>query len=395
MRQEKIDSNVFDVLSVKFRIGWFANSFVDRTATGTGRVAEELIKRFSNKYFGEFEMFLICDQNTNLDFFIEKDEFQYLQFVKLPKKKFLKFRSIRQYFSSARVFKTDLDILHFLSPRQYPFFWYFPSKLFISTYHAAGDITAVPDKLVISRHVFNLVGKYQNKHLSKVVAVSDPAVEEIHNAYGISKNKVMCIPLGTDHLWDLPESECPEKDPFILIIGRWQKYKNVHRILEAIAECDSNKKLPKIILIGKSKVPGNELVKAEVLKFSHDAIKCIDYVTDIELKSFYRNAELVIHPSVNEGFGWPPFEAFGEGAKILIHSGTPASKYLKNQTGVTAVNLQDSNNAIFNSINDAAFPVEINVLERRDFLERIGFTWDSMISNYRKLYLNVLEKVDD
>ena len=395
VQHKDIKSNKFQSLPRKFRIGWFANSFVDRSATGTGRVAEELVKRFSKKYSDKFETFLICDQNTNIKAIAENVDFQNLHIVNLPKKKFRKFRSIRQYFAASRVFDEDLDLLHFLAPRQYPFFWHFPSRLFISTYHAAGDITAVADKFVLSRHIFNLVGKYQNKHLNKIVAVSDPAAEEINQAYGISKDKIVSIPLGTDHLWELPETERPEKEPYILIIGRWQKYKNVHRILEAIADCDTNNLLPKIVLIGKSQVPGNELVKKEIMKITKDSIKCLDYVTDIQLKSYYQHSSLVIHPSVNEGFGWPPFEAFGEGAKILIHSGTPASKYLNNQVGVTAVNLLDSKNAIYKAINDAMCPVSIDISTRRNFLKNIGCTWDSMIENYKELYLKVLENIND
>ena len=47
-----------------------------------------------------------------------------------------------------------------------PFFWFFPAKKIICTFHAAGDITAPRDYFVISREVYNFIIKgyaFQNK----------------------------------------------------------------------------------------------------------------------------------------------------------------------------------------------------------------------------------------
>jgi glycosyltransferase involved in cell wall biosynthesis len=287
--------------------------------------------------------------------------------------------------------KQEIDIVHFLVPRQYPFYFKFPANKFISTYHAGGDITAPVDTFVFSRFVYNIVGKYQNRYLTKIVADSEIAKIEIENAYSIQGARVDVIHLGSDHLWELPDIGRLESDNYILIVGRWQKYKNVHKILDAISSNEFfYKDYYKIILIGSNETDGRDLVLNEINKFSIEQIKCLTFVTEEELKSYYKYASLVIHPSINEGFGWPAFEAFGEGAPLLIHDQTPAGNLLKNNLGVTSCNLLGTTDSIHNSIQKALKINLIDLNERRKIIINMDCTWDKMVQNYYQLYLKVL-----
>jgi glycosyltransferase involved in cell wall biosynthesis len=44
-----------------------------------------------------------------------------------------------------------------------------------------------------------------------------------------------------------------------------------------------------------------------------DRFVVLDYVNDIELEILYKNAQLFLYPSLNEGFGYPPLEAMKYG----------------------------------------------------------------------------------
>lgn len=41
------------------------------------------------------------------------------------------------------------------------------------------------------------------------------------------------------------------------------------------------------------------------------------YVDEVELKGLYHNAHLLVYPSLNEGFGYPPLEAMHEGCPVI------------------------------------------------------------------------------
>ena len=112
-------------------------------------------------------------------------------------------------------------------------------------------------------------------------------------------------------------------------------------------------------------------------------------MTDKDLAMQYRKSSVVFHPSINEGFGLPAFEAFGEGARIIVHSGTPADEILSSQIGVISNNLLDERGVIqaYESIQAQNFG-EIN--ERRSYIKSISATWAQTTQKYIKLYQMVL-----
>ena len=194
--------------------------------------------------------------------------------------------------------------------------------------------------------------------------------------------------LGTDHLWNLIETKNLINDCYILIVGRWQKYKNVHSILKALNKFGSTlTKKYRIVLLGNTQGLGRDLVITELNLFASNQIIIKNFASEIELKSLYANASLVIHPSINEGFGWPAFEAYGEGARLLVHIGTPADDYLGQQPGVMSANLIAPPREIMNSIIAALTLPEQNIMDRRNYLKKIGATWEKMVENYFDLYV--------
>ena len=103
----------------------------------------------------------------------------------------------------------------------------------------------------------------------------------------------------------------------------------------------------------------------------------------------YRKASVVFHPSINEGFGLPAFEAFGEGARVIAHIGTPANQILNSQKGVLFDNLLNETNVkeSYRKILTQNFG---DVTQRRQFIKSIGATWESSTKKYVELYRNVL-----
>ena len=171
----------------------------------------------------------------------------------------------------------------------------------------------------------------------------------------------------------------------ISVIGRWQRYKNVHTALDAISDINENSKLRiKVILVGKKNQLGKNLVANSVEQFKGE-IETYDFLPIEELVKLYRSSRIVIHPSINEGFGLPAFEAFAEGAILIVHKGTPASELLGSFPGVIVADLNSKFEMQF-AIHEALKSCSISISERRNYLIQIGADWQSMASAYYEIY---------
>jgi glycosyltransferase involved in cell wall biosynthesis len=176
----------------------------------------------------------------------------------------------------------------------------------------------------------------------------------------------------------------------VLVIGRWQKYKNIHTVINAFKnyEVTKNNKI-KLKVIGKSGQKDNKFILDSLKDFPLNQIEIIEYLSDYELAREYRKASVVFHPSINEGFGLPAFEAFGEGARVIAHSGTPADEILSTQSGVMFQNMLDEKTVIasYRSILHEKFG---DITGRRAFLESVNATWATSTKKYVELYKAIL-----
>ena len=145
----------------------------------------------------------------------------------------------------------------------------------------------------------------------------------------------------------------------------------------------------KLKVIGRSGLKDNKLMLDALEGFPRNQIELIEYLTDSDLAREYRRASVVFHPSINEGFGLPAFEAFGEGARIVAHTGTPASQILNSQEGVVFGDLLDETQVV-DSYRKILMQKFGNIIERRQFIESIGATWALSTKKYVELYREVL-----
>ena len=377
------------------KVAWFASGFVGRSASGTAQTARKIVEYLVSNANDVVEVTLLLKNLDELEL-VQKDKtLASCKWTILPsvKGKFLK--SSRQYYKYAFQSKNmKFDVLHFSVPRLYPFFWKFPAKRFVCTFHAGGEITVPTDAFVLSRVIYNFLMKWQWRKLDAIYADSDFGVTEITKAYNIPNKYITKIYLGADNMWNTLPTELNDFDrskPTILIIGRWQKYKNIHSVLYAIHESNNELiKSCKIIVLGKSEQLGNSLVNAAGQLFKKDQLKLVNYATEPELKFLYNNVQLVIHPSINEGFGIPAFEAFAEGAVLIVHEGTPADEYLSKYDGVLSGDMRDKEK-IQNLIINGLKLTKQNQSIRQKYLNDMGMTWNFNGLSTLQSYKNILD----
>ena len=225
------------------------------------------------------------------------------------------------------------------------------------------------------------------------MADSDFAVNEIHENYKIPTDKISKIYLGADNLWSKSSEPVQNLDfdrKTILILGRWQKYKNIHTILKMIKYTNNSQILAcNVIVLGKKVESEIELFYDSIKGFPIDKLQIIDYLSDSQMKYLFSRVDIIIHPSVNEGFGIPAFEAFGEGAVLIVHEGTPASDYLRSFKGVLAEDLTDlikTESVVSHALSLSRQDANI----RRIYLSKMGMTWNEVGRIYMKFFSNLV-----
>jgi glycosyltransferase involved in cell wall biosynthesis len=376
----------------KIRIGWFAHTLLGREASGTGAVARNIAKILIEEDEPRLDSILISKNSETRNLLEQDKSFSKTKIIDLKPVRGRKMKFSRQYFLASQnkdLKDANLDFLIFTVPRFFPFFWKFPSKKFICIFHAAGDITVKPDFLASSRLIYNFIAKQQWKKLSAIIAVSERAKKEISFNYRIPEHRISVILPGTDHLWAI-EKKIPQNlitsgnEKIILVIGRWQEFKNMHSVLNSIVDNLEFYSGFKFVFLGKSNSVKSNFLKSNLSKLPSSFFVSYEYLDDCELSWLYGNAFLVIHPSINEGFGLPAFEAFGEGARLLVHIDTPAADYLNDFDNVTVADLSNSRfilNAIQTAIKSEKIPTEI----ARAHLRSINADWNLCADSFFKV----------
>lgn len=374
----------------RVRVAWFASAFVGRSASGTAQTARKIVEYVLLNESKRINLILIVKNDHELNLINNDVILSQASLILLPKVKGKLLKSSRQFYKY--VLGNNLkhiDILHFSVARLYPFYWKFPAKKFFCTFHAGGEFSVPQQKFILSRFLYNFIAKVQWKNLDKVYADSEFGLLEIEKFYRIPRAKIDVIFLGSDHLWDLApvKINLDRSKINLVIIGRWQYYKNVHSILLAFLNLDKywSEKFH-LYLVGKQNLPYKLEIQKIISQIPSTQLTLFDYLEDAQLKYLYNSAQLVIHPSINEGFGLPAFEAFGEGAPIAVHNGSPADYYLSSQSGVYVANMEDID-AITMLLKSSVNFQRSSEYKRRDFLIKNHMTWDQMCKQYVLAYL--------
>jgi glycosyltransferase involved in cell wall biosynthesis len=116
-----------------------------------------------------------------------------------------------------------------------------------------------------------------------------------------------------------------QKLPFILHVGGDQWYKNrlgVLRIYDVLLKTRSN--LPDLVMVGKPFT--SEMTRFVDENRMTDRVFSLVSCANEELRALYSIAELLLFPSLQEGFGWPIIEAHACGCRVATTNRSPMTE---------------------------------------------------------------------
>lgn len=150
-----------------------------------------------------------------------------------------------------------------------------------------------------------------------VATVSKFSANELSHFLNIPADRFKILNNGCDHITRTPaDNSIIERlnltnTRFILTVGNQTPNKNLEtaiRAFEAVEEQDL-----KLVIVGA----GDSRIFGQATTTNRSDIIMAGYISDAELRGLYEGAELLIFPSIYEGFGIPPMEAMALGCPVV------------------------------------------------------------------------------
>lgn len=161
-----------------------------------------------------------------------------------------------------------------------------------------------------------------------VITISQNTKNDLIRHFGYPSSKIRVVYWGCDT--DIKFAGTPASDPakmlgepglngrYIMAFGGGAPRKNTERIISAFSLSAGSINDLKLVIIGA----GNSNVRDHFRSIAHSLniearVVILDFIEDAILSLIYKNAELLIYPSLYEGFGLPALEAMAKGVPVV------------------------------------------------------------------------------
>ncbi|MDE0917447.1 MAG: glycosyltransferase family 1 protein [Flavobacteriales bacterium] len=307
--------------------------------TGLGNYSRDAIRVLSH-FFPENKYFLFTPkehQGNNVSFLNARAN----TFTRTPKS----FMSVvfKSYWRSKRVVKDlvadKIDLFHGLS-HELPLGI---EKTDIKT------VVSIHDLIFIRYpHLFRAIDRkiYYKKFKSacdrsdKIIAVSNQTKQDIIEFFGIPEEKIVVVYQGCNDVFHHEVSAQIKRDvqkkynlpeDYILSVGSIEERKNLLTILKTLLELPHQK----LVVIGDGKdykMTCDRFIDTHNLS---DRVLFLNGIDSQEMAAVYQNAQMLIYPSIFEGFGIPILEALFSKTPVIsskegcfVEAGGSYTKYI-------------------------------------------------------------------
>jgi glycosyltransferase involved in cell wall biosynthesis len=202
----------------------------------------------------------------------------------------------------------------------------------------------------------------------RVICVSEFTAGDVVRRYGVDRARIRVVPNAPSLA--IGSAPVPDGDPYLLAVGDLRAKKNLRRLVEAWSKLGTGHRL---ILAGLGDLQGLP-----------PSVETVGYIDDERLDALMRGADVLVHPSLYEGFGLVLLEAMARGVPVAAADATA----LPETGGDAAVYFDPIDpTAMANAIREA-------LEARADFAARgreraAAFSWrrtaDETVAVYREL----------
>ena len=145
----------------------------------------------------------------------------------------------------------------------------------------------------------------------RVICVSEFTREDVVRRYGVDEEKIRVIGEAPS----LAQGDAdPPPGPYILAVGDLRRKKNFARLVEAFTRLRGEGLEHRLVIAGRDAGEGERLGAA--------GVELPGYVPEEQLDALMRGADLLVHPSLYEGFGLVIVEAMARGTPVAAARAT-------------------------------------------------------------------------
>lgn len=203
----------------------------------------------------------------------------------------------------------------------------------------------------------------------RVICVSEFTRDDVVRRYDIDEEKVRVIGEAPSLATGTAE---PPPGPYILAVGDLRKKKNFGRLVDAFRHLRAEGLPHRLVIAGRDAGEGERL-RAE-------GVELPGYVPEDQLDALMRGADLLVHPSLYEGFGLVIVEAMARGTPVaaarataLPETGGDAALYFD------PLDVHDIADAILRALGDDS-------LGERGRARAAALSWDDVAARTADVY---------
>ena len=219
------------------------------------------------------------------------------------------------------------------------------------------------------KYILPFVLKYKTK---KIITVSYHTKDLLKKYYDIPYSKIKVIYNGVDIHYDFDKNY--KKENIIFFVGRNSPTKNITNIIKSFEELKKDDRFNdfKLVLGGVGDLSVNK--KDIIIK---------NYLTNEELKYYYKISKVFLFPTLYEGFGFPVIEAMrAKTACIISNRGSLPEIAGNNALIVDPLNVDDIVNALKTILLDENLRKS---LEIRGYKHSLKFNWENSFLKYERI----------
>lgn len=155
----------------------------------------------------------------------------------------------------------------------------------------------------------------------RIICDSDLVREQVVECLGVERERTAVIHCGIGGGWSRDpwaesrrEAARDGRRPYVIAVGSVEARKNLVVALQAL------RRLPELdlVLAGPQTASSGSTLEAVARLGLSDRVRVTGRVPDGELIDLVQGAEVLVHPSKDEGFGFPPLEAMAAGTPAVV-----------------------------------------------------------------------------
>lgn len=228
-----------------------------------------------------------------------------------------------------------------------------------------------------SKQALDDIVKEFKVHRERIVVIHHGISEEFHSKYDQEYLNRVRLELNLS-------------ERYILHVGVVEVKKNIDGLLQASAPLIKNRTVDAVVLAGREGLGADEIRRRVKTLGLEGGVRFLGFVPQSLLPGVYIGAEVVVFPSLYEGFGMPVLEAMACGTPVVTSNISSLPEVAGDAALLVAPdNLEELQQALVRVLSDERLRAS---LREKGLQRALEFTWEKAVTKHIEVYREVLER---